>query len=133
MKYNFWLPTAAGLSWLTAAVHIWGGGQDVLAPLLAVEMSDLLQVYVLVLWHFVTVVLILGSAVLTAAARQSDKFAGAAWLTLGQYAAIALLFAGYGLTSLKSLWLTPQWSIFLAIITLAATGLLRQKARKSAI
>ncbi len=131
MAINPWLATAAALSWLTMAVHVWGGGVDVHTPLLAAEVPDLLRVYISVLWHFVTAVLILGSTVLTAAAVRPAAYAGAAWLMLGQYGAIAGLFAGYGFGYLKSLWPTPQWSIFLAILALAATGLRREKARQA--
>ncbi|MEE9375408.1 MAG: hypothetical protein V3V04_03640 [Rhizobiaceae bacterium] len=47
-------------------------------------------------------------------------------LVSAQYIALALLFIFYGISRLGTVWLMPQWIVFLLIPVLAYVGLRKQ-------
>lgn len=117
-----WLLAAGILSLATTGIHLFAGGPDVHVPLLASSPSPLLQIYVSLLWHATSAVLLINSLALLFAAidrRYRVPLAGAVIL---QYLAYAALFVGYGLAYLGSLWSTPQWVAFILMAGFAAIG-----------
>ena len=119
---NRWIFAAGVLSSVTFAVHVFAGGPDVHEPLLATGLSALLKTYISTLWHGVTAVLLINSAALFAAVFHRHLERPLVWAVILQYMAYAILFLGYGLTYLGTVWTTPQWVVFLAISMLGVTG-----------
>ena len=119
---NYWNAAAGVLSSVTLAVHLFAGGPEVHDPLLAAGPSVILQTYITVLWHAVSVILAINSLVLLAAARRTQMGPWPVWLVCAQYAAYAGLFIAYGSRNLGTLMETPQWIIFLLIAGLALCG-----------
>lgn len=109
---------ATGLVAFTGVAHVTGGGADVYQPLLAVVPSDELRLYQGLLWHFVTAYFALGTLGLLwafkdpPARRQTVVCIGSLSLAMG------VLFFGYGVASLGTVWTAPQWTILFAIAAL---------------
>ncbi len=120
---NKWIFAAGVLSSLTFAVHVFAGGPDVHEPLLATDLSASLKTYISMLWHGVTAVLLINSAALFAAAFHRHLERSLVWPVILQYIAYAVLFVGYGLSYLGTVWTTPQWVVFLVISMLGVAGL----------
>lgn len=99
----------------TFALHTFGGEITVHRPLLRDATSPEMGLYVSVLWHGITTVIALCTIALAYAARQNLPPQPLLWLIGGQTLAIGLLFAGYGLFSLSSLWVAPQWIILIPL------------------
>lgn len=123
------LLAAAALLGATTLIHLFAGEGDVHAPLRALSGDGEMGLYVSVLWHAVTVVLAAMTVALFRAARAPGDHHGAIWLVLTQSVGFALLFLFYGLTLAGTLWLAPQWILFLAIAALITFGLRRARAR----
>lgn len=121
-----WILVAAGLSFLTAAVHVFAGGPEVHQALLAAELPKVLKTYISVLWHATTAVLVMNSAALVVAALRGEMRTPLVLIVAGQYAAYAILFLGYGLAYLGSAWEAPQWIAFALIAASALAGLKRR-------
>jgi len=120
---NRWVLSAAVLSCLTLAVHVFGGGRDVHDPLLAAGLPADLQLYVSVTWHAVTAVLLADTIALLVAAFVLEVRRTLIAVVVGQYLAYAALFVVYGIGYLGTLLTAPQWIVFLAIAALGAPGL----------
>ena len=116
---DYWNLTAAGLSLVLVGAHVIGGGKDVHEPMLGSDMGKVLKAYTSILWHAVTVVLIIGTLALLGAAMGEAKFA---WVIVAQYLGFAGLFLFYGIVRLKSIWIMPQWIAFILIAALAGIG-----------
>ncbi len=120
---NRWIAAAGVLSTATLLLHVIGGGADVHAPILQGNLSTLLKAYASILWHAITVVLVINSAALLVAAVQTGPRRIIVWLVACQYLGFAGLFIFYGIGRLGTLFLMPQWIIFLAISGFALLGL----------
>ncbi len=120
---NYWILSASGLSALLFFAHIMGGGKDVHKPMLESDMSRLLKAYTSVIWHAISAILGIGSAVLFVAAIGHGD--GMAIVIALQYLAFVGLFLACGVIRLKSIWTMPQWSAFLLISILIGAGLWR--------
>lgn len=120
---NKWIASAGAFSTATIFLHIIGGGADVHVPILEGDLSVILKAYVSVLWHAVTVILVINSAALLVAAAQESTRRTIVWLVVGQYFGYAGLFIFYGLERLGTILLMPQWVFFLGISGLALMGL----------
>lgn len=57
---------AAIISTITIGLHIVGGGKEVHEPILDANLTTILKAYTSILWHAVTVVLIINSVALFA-------------------------------------------------------------------
>jgi hypothetical protein len=120
------LTSAAGiLLAATTLIHLFAGEGDVHAPLRALSGDGEMGLYVSVLWHAVTVVLAAMAAALLWATRAPVQRQGVIWLAAAQCAGFAALFIGYGLALAGSLWLAPQWLLFLGATALAGGGIWR--------
>ena len=111
---------AAGLMSVTVVVHVMMGGPEIMNPLREAGLPPVIQTVMNVIWHAVTVVLFCLAVALF-------------WLTWNPNTALLMIvsaiqvgFAGlfiwYGLTQLQSLWIMPQWVVFLGVPALAVWG-----------
>jgi hypothetical protein len=125
---NRWLVAAAAASFATLGIHVLAGGPEVHDPLLAADLSVVQKAFVSILWHAVTVVLLINSAALLIAAVTPRLRAGLTGLVIAHYFAYAALFIGYDLSRLGDLMALPQWIIFLILVVLAQPGLRSQRA-----
>lgn len=122
---NKMISVAAGSSLATLFLHVSGGGPEIHEPLLAGAANVTLGAFISVLWHFVTVILLVNSAALGLAAVRPDWRKPLVVLVSGQYFAAAILFLFYGWTRLDSFMVMPQWLLFVGIGGLAIAGLRR--------
>ena len=120
---NRWLGAAAALSSVLAAAHIIGGTPDFLAPVLLSDLAPEVRAVAAIVWHGVSVLLIVNSAVLIAATmnRPAGR-GGAVWVAL-QYLGFTGLFLFYGITRLGNVTALPQWSVIGVISVLVFVGI----------
>ena len=115
-----WTRLAAALMGATVLIHVFAGGPEVHAPLQAALPDPGLAAFAALLWHAVTVVLIVLAYGLWVLAGRRDP---ALEITLsGVQIGFAGLFLFYGLTRLGTVWDMPQWLIFLALPALTRFG-----------
>ncbi len=115
--------SAGMLSVLTLFAHVFGGGPEIHAPVLESDLPLELKAVLSVIWHAVTVVLVINSVALFLAAKSKGGEKMLVLLVSGQYLAFAALFVFYGITHLGTLLPMPQWGVFLLMPALALTGL----------
>jgi len=120
---NRWILMSGILSTLVIFLHVIGGGNDVHKPVLDSELSVLLKAYSSILWHAVTVVLLVNSAALIIAAMNSDLRHALVYMVASQYLAFAGVFIFYGLSRLATVATMPQWVTFIVIPAIALWGL----------
>ena len=120
---NKTIATAGILSAILTAIHIFGGGADVHAPILSSQLDPLLKGYSSVLWHGITASLAICSVILLLAAKRQNERELLTWIVIVQFAAFALIFAFYGITRFGTLFLMPQWIAFLIIIGVSLGGI----------
>lgn len=120
---NKTIATAGILSAILTAIHIFGGGADVHAPILSSQLDPLLKGYSSVLWHGITASLAICSVILLLAAKRQNERELLTWIVIAQFAAFALIFAFYGITRFGTLFLMPQWIAFLIIIGVSLGGI----------
>lgn len=123
---NRWF-LAAGLGMAGIVVlHLWGGGRDVHVPLRVLAGPGEMGLYVSVLWHGVSLLLIASAAALLAAARDPSGGAGLAIVAAAQAGGLAALFLAYGVIDLGTVWTAPQWLLLAPVAGLAVVGLARR-------
>lgn len=122
-QINYWLLASGALAFVTTAVHVLAGGPEVLDPVRESALDPVVISVVSVIWHAITLFLSLTGCVLLRAAFRSD--AGQVHLVSLLQVGFAGLFVYYGLTDLGTLWLMPQWTIFLLIPLVSEIGLRR--------
>lgn len=120
---NKTIAIASGLSLALTAVHVLGGGADVHAPLMDSNASDVLKGFVSVIWHGVTVNLLICSAMLLIAATNKTYRTMLTGLTIANYVAFTGLFLFFGITRLGTVFLMLPWIGFAAIVVVALIGL----------
>lgn len=127
---NTWWISAGAVLALTCGLHVVGGGRDVFAPLMAAAPNSEMQLYQFLLWHFITAWLAISAlAVIWAALRPALAPAAhlAGWLSL----AAAILFMTAGLRYVGTLWVAPQWTIFLVVSALIFGPVLLSRTRRA--
>jgi len=124
---NIAIAAAAALSLLTLIAHVFGGGPEIMTPVLASELTLYLKAIMLVIWHAITIILIVNSLALAYAAIKPDQRQALVTIISAQYVLWGALFVYYGLSMLGSLWPMPQWIAFFLIPALAIFGLMRDK------
>lgn len=117
---NIPLLIATVVTCLTVLLHIFGGGPQYHDAYQQVLTSPELAAMAAVLWHAVTVCLIVFAAALAWLARHPNRPLAIA-LSAMQFG-WAALFVFYGITMLGTLWIMPQWVIFCAIPLLTLYG-----------
>lgn len=117
---------AALLSAFIAAVHLFAGGADIAAPLLASSLAEELRLTLYAVWHLISVILVLSAIALyvcalphhAAAGRYLALFISVLWLSFGAiFLVVAFTQPGQGLF-LK----LPQWILFIPVGLLGLWG-----------
>ncbi len=122
-----WTRLAAALMGLTVLLHVFGGGQEVHHPLQAALSDPFLAAIAAVLWHMVTMVLVVLAGGLWVLARRDDPALEA--ILSGIQLGFAAIFVFYGLTRLGTVMPMNQWIIFLIIPALTRFGQSRRKGK----
>ncbi|MDP3490622.1 MAG: hypothetical protein Q8R71_10835 [Phenylobacterium sp.] len=120
-----WTRLAAALMGATLLIHVFAGGPEVHAPMLAALSDPGLGAFASILWHAVTVVLAVLTVGLWGLAGRRDPLLEV--VLSGVQLGFAGLFLFYGLTRLGAVWPMPQWVIFLAIPALTRFGQTRRR------
>jgi len=120
---NYWTLSAGILSGLLIFVHIFGGGPEIHNPMLESDLPQSIKSVWSVVWHAITLLLILGTIVLVYAALYPGQINSAVVLICAMYFGFALLFVAYGIVQLGSVIIMPQWIAFGLIALLAGIGL----------
>lgn len=115
------IAAAAVLATVTVGVHVFLGGPEINAPVRQSDLPELVRVTSWVVWHGISVILIVIAAGLAwLAAHRNPALA----MTLSAIQiGFALLFLGFGLSQLGEVWSMPQWAIFLLIPALTFWGM----------
>ncbi len=117
---NIAILLAASLMSVTVFVHVLMGGAEIMIPLRATPMPRLVRAVMDVVWHGVTVVLIvLAGALFWLAWHDNPPLL---WAVSAIQVGFAALFIWYGATQLRSLWPMPQWIVFLGVPVLSLWG-----------
>ena len=122
-----WTRLAAALMGLTTLLHVFGGGPEVHDPLQAALSDPFLAAFAAVLWHMITMVLVVLAGGLWVLAQRHDPALEA--ILSGLQLGFAALFVFYGLTRLGTVMPMSQWIIFLAIPALTRFGQSRKKSQ----
>lgn len=115
-----WTRLASALMGATVFIHVFAGGPEVHNALLAALPDSGLAAWATILWHAITVVLVVLTFGLWALAKRQDPTLEA--VLSGIQLGFAGLFVAYGLVRLGTLWPMPQWIIFTAIPALTRFG-----------
>ena len=111
---------AAALMFITLIAHVFGGGPEIIDIVTASTLPADVRALSSVVWHGITLMLALSVPALVYVAKHPypplELF-----LSLWQLG-MAALFIGYGWTKLQSLWITPQWTVFLLMPLLMYIG-----------
>ncbi len=122
---NRWMLAAAAGLLLTTWVHVFLGGPEIHQIIQASDMHPGVRAIGAVLWHAVTVnLLVFAVACLWMSQRPNPALA---ILVCGIQIGFAALFVFYGLTLLGTVWLMPQWVIFLLVPAVMMMGLRRAR------
>lgn len=95
---------------LTFLVHVFAGGPELYSPLRASNLATIQWSTFSVVWHFVSLQLFLLAIALLYLAR--NRNAALYYYVLVTTIGFAVLFIGYGLADLGSIWPMPQWIAF---------------------
>ncbi|KZL14494.1 hypothetical protein [Pseudovibrio sp. Ad37] len=129
---NKWLLASGILSLLLMLVHVFLGGPEIHGAVLGSDLHPVVIAVLSVVWHGITVVMLVNGVLLLAAAFREELAAGVAWVVIGQYGGFTLLFIYYGLTQLGNLMDMPQWISFAIIAGCVVMGL-RKAGRANAL
>lgn len=128
-KLNLWWGVAGVMSLLVAAIHIFAGTPEIMAPLAKIEMPAVIFAVMDVMWNQVSLLLIIvGLALLFAAKRGAQSMDMVLFINV-IYVGIAIIFMIAGVFYLQSLWPMPQWILFGLIALVAQIGWHKQKGR----
>jgi hypothetical protein len=114
--------TAAGVSLLTAGLHVFGGGPEFHEPALASALDPAWKAAFSTIWHQVTAFLLLNAMFLAATSLSPKLNRGMLMLIGAQNLSFGILFLFYGWMRLGSPFILMQWLIFFAIAALIAAA-----------
>ena len=112
---------AALVSAATFGLHVVGGGAEFHQPIQASSMALPLRAISAILWHAVSMLLVLQAAALMWLAHHPNP-ALSLFIAVVQIG-FAALFLFYGVTMIGSVWVLGQWVIFVAIAALVLWGI----------
>jgi len=119
-----WFLFAAGLSLLTALIHLFAGGDEVARPLLgSTDLGTVPRLTAYYCWHVTTLVLLAmtgGFALVGFHPGETSLAIALTGLALG-FAALSLVLIGVHRLGVLAL---PQWILFTAISVPSVVGLL---------
>ena len=127
MKLNPWFVAAAILSFATTGLHVIGGTPEIMDPIYASNAPQLSIGISEVMWNQITLLLALVGVVFGWEALKPQRAVDLVIAVIALYIGIALLFIYSGLQMFQSLWVMPQWTLFLAMAALALVGLWRRR------
>ena len=113
---------AGAMSGLLFLAHVFAGVPDILEPILATGLPQEVRAVTVVVWHGISVVLIVGAALLIGAGLGVGWARHAVWMVGLQYAGFTLLFLAVGISRLGNLTDMPQWIGFLTVLALMGLG-----------
>lgn len=122
-----WTRLAAALMGMTVLLHVFGGGPEVHDPLQATLNDPFLAAFAAVLWHMVTMALVVLAGGLWALSGRDDPALEV--ILSGLQLGFAAVFIFYGLTRLGTVMPMNQWTIFLIIPALTRLGQSRIKGK----
>lgn len=125
-KVNPWLAAAAILSFATTGLHVFGGTPEIMVPLHSSDAPMLSKGIAEVMWNQITLLLLLAGVFFGWAAMRSARAKDLTLALIVLYIGIAILFVFSGMQMFQSLWVMPQWTLFVAMAGLAAVGLKRR-------
>jgi hypothetical protein len=108
---------AAALATLTAAIHIFVGGNDALAPMLAAGLPAPAEGAMHAVWHMVSAFLLWSALAFWRGGATAVHFA-ALWLI----SAVIFIYVGLWQDGLNGLVVNPQWTILTVTGALALAG-----------
>ncbi|KZL25384.1 hypothetical protein [Pseudovibrio sp. WM33] len=76
---NKWLLASGILSLLLMLVHVFLGGPEILDPVLGSDLHSVVIAVLSVVWHGITVVMLVNGVLLLAAAFREELAAGGDW------------------------------------------------------
>lgn len=110
---------------LIFAAHTFMGTFEILVPMREAGMDPLLNSFVAVIWHLISVALA-GFALLHIWLwRRPEQMV--AWALVATYAGFVGVFLYYGISDLGTVWLMPQWLFFVICGGLLLVPLLKRK------
>lgn len=121
--YSRTMHAAALLMAVTLLVHLFLGGPELYSTLRASDAAEDLKSVFSVIWHFVSLQLLLLTLALWQLARHRDD--PLYWFVLVTVLGFGALFIGYGLNDLGSIWPMPQWIAFWGVGVLMLLGRFR--------
>ncbi len=123
---GFWL-AASAIAAVTALIHLIAGHRAPLGVMLAADFDEVAKRTMHVVWHLVTIDLVISAAVLFAAAawpaRVSTQLPGVVAVQHGLYA-VAFVVIALASRLPRGLLKLPQWILFVPIVGLAVAGYL---------
>lgn len=128
---NMWLIAAATLSLATAGLHVIGGTPEIMDPLNSSNAPALSKGIAEVMWNQITLLLLIGTWVFWRAASRSNIAGDLLQTIIALYLGITFLFIASGISLFKSIWVMPQWTLFLVMAGLAIVGQLWSKKAAS--
>ena len=117
---NKWITAAAALMGLTVTAHVFGGGPEVNDIVSASDLPPTVRALSSVVWHGITLMLVLSTAALVYLAKHNNP-ALEAFLAIWQLG-LAMMFIGYGVVQLGTIWPMPQWTVFIAMPVMTYLG-----------
>lgn len=117
---NRWMAAAAGVMAVTVVGHVVGGGPEVIDVVLAAPLPEVVRMASAVVWHGITVMLVLSALALGYLAWHENR--ALAVLVGAVQLGFVGLFLGYGIIGLGNVSEMPQWSVFLLMPVLMALG-----------
>lgn len=121
---NYWLVAAAVVSCVTFGIHVFGGGSALLKPLVQSDMKPAAKSIWSVVWHAVTAIIALNAFAFLVSARPNAPALLICSYPLAISFCIILLFLFYGIARHGSVFVLPQWTLFLVSSVLAIIGLM---------
>lgn len=126
---NLWWIAAGVSSLLTTLLHVFGGGPEFMGPYASFGMEAKFYAMIEVFWNQITLLLAaVGFAFLIAAKRGAKAMDLVLFINIF-YAGIAIIFILMGMVYLPSLFVLPQWILFLFMVALGQIGWHIQKGR----
>lgn len=120
---NKWLLSAGIFSLLLVLVHVFLGGPEIHEPVLGSALGPVVIAVLSVVWHGITVVMLVNGLLLIAAAYRAQLAVGVALVVIAQYGGFALLFIYYALAHLGNLIGMTQWIYFAIAVGCTLMGL----------
>ncbi|WP_270731905.1 hypothetical protein [Shimia sp. Alg240-R146] len=117
---NYWMVAATALLVLTNFVHLFLGGPEIHHVIQQSELAPSVRGVAAVLWHAVTVILAVFA--IACAYLATHRNPALAYVMVAVQVGFSALFVYYGLALLGTLWIMPQWTIFLTISVVTAIG-----------